>query len=277
MAMSNREETINQLKEYFDKRDDVVMAFLFGSQATGRARNASDWDVGVFLVEGGGEREQQIWRQIEKIVGVEVDLVILNRAPAKIAWPIIGTGAILTLKDHDRYMAEVRRLSEEADAWYKTADEYYRTFMRSASLSAADKRRLQEIVEFLSEAVKEYPRFQGVTQAQYLNDKDLKRSIEHWIEHMVNSSVDIARTVWASERRPLPETYREFLIALGSIKPFDKDDACAKLAEWVRLRNMLAHEYLDYRWKEIREFLEATQPLFEALTERTKMFLEGGV
>lgn len=273
--MIEREEKIEKLKMWFETQKDIVLAFLFGSQAKGYARPISDWDVGIFLVQESKEREQKIWKELERIVGAEVDLVVLNRAPAKVAWPIVGTGITLTLKDHDVYMKEVRRLSEEADAWYTTADEYYRTFMRSASLSEADKRRLQEIVEFLSEAVKEYVRFRAVSQPQYMNDKDLKRSIEHWVEHMVNASVDIARTIWASERRPLPETYREFLIALGGIAPFDQDDICEKLSEWVRLRNMLAHEYLDYRWKDITEFLAATQPLFEALTDRTKKFLEG--
>lgn len=29
--MDDREQKIEKLKEYFEKRDDVVMAFLFGS------------------------------------------------------------------------------------------------------------------------------------------------------------------------------------------------------------------------------------------------------
>ncbi|MBI3442992.1 MAG: nucleotidyltransferase domain-containing protein [Candidatus Sungbacteria bacterium] len=43
-----QEEKINKLREYFEGRDDVVMAFLFGSQAKGYARPESDWDIGVF-------------------------------------------------------------------------------------------------------------------------------------------------------------------------------------------------------------------------------------
>lgn len=271
--MSEREQIIEKLKTYFAAQGDVTMAFLFGSQAKGYVRRASDWDIGIFLAREDRTREQEIWREVERIAGAEADLVILNRAPAQIAWPIVAGGVVLSIKDHERYMAEVRRLSEEADAWYQTVDAYYRTFMRSASLSAADRRRLQEAVVFLSEAVKEYPRFCAVTQSQYMNDRDLKRSLEHWIEHLVNAAIDVARTIWSSERRPLPETYRDFLIALGGVAPFDRDDTCVKLAEWARLRNMLAHEYLDYRWNEITDFLAATRPLFEKFVEHAKMFL----
>ena len=47
--MTEHEEKIEKLKTYFEKCDDVVMAFLFGSQAKGYARIISDWDIGVYI------------------------------------------------------------------------------------------------------------------------------------------------------------------------------------------------------------------------------------
>lgn len=44
------QEKIQQLKEYFKNRDDIVMAFVFGSQATGKTHLKSDTDIG-FLSE----------------------------------------------------------------------------------------------------------------------------------------------------------------------------------------------------------------------------------
>jgi len=271
----SREEKIEQLKRYFEHRNDVVMAFLFGSQAEGRARKASDWDIGVYFRRGKDARENsnEIRRDVERITDREVDIVMLNEASARVAWPVVNSGVVLALKDHDTYMREVERLSEEADAWYQTADSFYQISLRSASLSMRDRARLHEIVEFLNGAVHEYKRFRSLSQAEYMNEKDVKRSLEHWIEHMVNASVDIAKIIWASERRPIPETYHDFLIALGGIEPFNADDGCQKLAEWAYLRNALAHEYLDYRFKEISAFLAETEPLFIALLDHTKKFL----
>ena len=64
----------------FETREDVITAFLFGSQAKGYARAASDWDIAVYIRKENREREHAIWKDIEDIVGREVDLVVLNRA-----------------------------------------------------------------------------------------------------------------------------------------------------------------------------------------------------
>ncbi|MFH1713261.1 MAG: nucleotidyltransferase domain-containing protein, partial [Candidatus Jacksonbacteria bacterium] len=43
-----------KLKTYFKNRDDVLMAFLFGSQAKGYSTKRSDWDIGVYLKPKSG-------------------------------------------------------------------------------------------------------------------------------------------------------------------------------------------------------------------------------
>jgi len=58
------------------------MAFLFGSQASGRERKASDWDIAVYLTKEERKVESNIWIEVERIVKAEVDLVMLNRAPS---------------------------------------------------------------------------------------------------------------------------------------------------------------------------------------------------
>lgn len=271
--MDERSKKIKHLKEYFENRDDIVMAFVFGSQAKGYARKISDWDIAVYLDEEDRDTEQTIWRGVEAIVQGEVDLVVLNRAPASLAWTILRAGAILTLKNRGLYLDLMFRVSDEANAWYETSRNYYRIFERSRSLIPEDADRLRRILTFLENAVTEYEQFRSLSQQRYQHEQIMKRNVEHWIEHLIVAAVDIAEIVLASERRQLPTIYRELIIELGSVEPFSQDDACAHLAEWVQLRNLLAHEYLDYRWKQITEFLEMTEPFFGTLIERTKEFL----
>lgn len=137
----NDTEKVKQLTEYFTNRDDVVMAFLFGSRAGGQARKRSDWDIGVYLSEENREKEREIWMEAERILGGETDLIILNRAPATLAWQIVGRGEVLIIKNRNIYLDFIFRVSEEANAFYQTSERYYRIFQRSASLSAIDRKR----------------------------------------------------------------------------------------------------------------------------------------
>lgn len=268
------DKKIQSLKKFFEARDEVIMAFLFGSRVDGRERKTSDWDIGVYLKNENRDIECSLWREIEKLLEKEVDLVVLNRAPAVIAWRIIGQGDILTIKDQKLYLDFLIRISEEADAFYRTSREYYQIFERSTSLNVGDRDRLFRILSFLEEEVKEYPKFRNLTWKEYSGERAKKREIEHWIEHLVNAMVDIAKIILASEHRPIPETYVEMIATLGSIAPFKENNLCEKLAGWIRLRNILAHEYLDINWKNISEFVNETEQLWYEMIAQTKKFLE---
>lgn len=267
-------KNIQALKEYFVQRDDVVMAFLFGSQAKGYARVTSDWDIGVYVTEENRAREQEIWTAAERIVERNVDLVVLNRAPAPIAWSVVREGIPLAIKDRPLYLNFLFRTSDEANAWYATSRHYFEVFERSRSLTPEDADRIRRLIAFLEEAEREYIAFRAISQHQYQNDRMMKRNIEHWIEHLVVSVVDIAEIILASERRVIPSSYREIVLELGSIDPFVADNTCERLAGRVQLRNLLAHQYLDYRWKEIAAFVAETEPMIQKFIEHTKKFLE---
>lgn len=271
--MDAREQKIEKLKDYFEKRDDVVMAFLFGSQAKGYARRVSDWDIGVYLKQEDREKEHKIWGDIENIVQSEVDLIVLNRASATVAWAAVR-GIPLAIKDRRVYLYFLLQVSHEANAWYDTALDYYRVFQRSASLSDEDRERLERAVQFLEQEAGEYNVFKNLTWQEYNTDRVKKRNVERWAEQLMNAAIDIAEIVLASERRVLPDNYHLLMRTLGTVVPFNKDDTHEKLAEWTKLRNILAHEYLDYRWKELERFVSETGPLFRSLSHALQEFLQ---
>ncbi|MCL4537902.1 MAG: DUF86 domain-containing protein [Nitrospirae bacterium] len=43
---------------------------------------------------------------------------------------------------------------------------------------------------------------------------------------------------------------------------------------WVRLRNIISHEYLDIRWASIKRFISESRPLFEGFLAATNGYLE---
>lgn len=121
----NKDIIMGLLKPYFEKRDDVVMAFLFGSWATGRYCRESDVDIAVYFKPKSGHLEWEefdadydegvsaIWLDAEKILGREVDLIVLNKAASVIAESAIS-GIPLVIKDRGLYIDFMLKVTTEA-------------------------------------------------------------------------------------------------------------------------------------------------------------------
>lgn len=106
-----KENIIEVLKRYFEDRDDVLLAFLFGSVSKAHYGALSDIDVAVYLKEG--TNEIRLWCEVERLLRQEVDLLVLNQAIPTVAWEAIR-GIPLTIKDRVLYLDLILELSQEA-------------------------------------------------------------------------------------------------------------------------------------------------------------------
>ena len=145
---------IKKLKTYFKNRDDVLMAFLFGSRAKGISAKRSDWDIGIYLKPKSGwlewenrrlyPQESEIWLELSKLLKTDdVDLVVFNNAPANIADTAIR-GLPLTVKDRKLFLEFMLGVSREAEDYRQTAREYVDIYWRSKSLAPGDRDRLNK-------------------------------------------------------------------------------------------------------------------------------------
>jgi predicted nucleotidyltransferase len=113
------------LKTYFEGREDVAFAFLFGSAARRKVRREGDVDVAVYFKpekdvewEAFNETykgENRIALDLERLLKKEVDLVVLNRAGAVFADEIIRKGKALIIKDRGIFMDFLCIISDEAE------------------------------------------------------------------------------------------------------------------------------------------------------------------
>jgi predicted nucleotidyltransferase len=119
-------EVLELLKGYFEKRDDVAFAFLFGSVVRNKIRKEEgDIDVGVYFFpkegvewERFGKRykgEVRIGLDLERILKKEVDLVVLNRARAILADEIVRRGEPIVIKDIGLFLDFLCIVSDEAE------------------------------------------------------------------------------------------------------------------------------------------------------------------
>ena len=108
------------------------------------------------------------------------------------------------------------------------------------------KVRLIKHITFLENELEDFEAFKSLSWEEYQRERSKRRDVERWIENIVNSSIDISKIILVSEKVSLADTYRELVASLSLIPGFSKEDM-ETLAEWVRFRNIIAHEYLDIR------------------------------
>lgn len=140
---------VEKLGNYFEKRDDIVMAFLFGSWAKGHEGTESDIDIAVYFkpennilewesTDSQYESEREIWLDIERIVEKDVDLLVLNRAAATVADSALR-GYPIIIKDRNLYMDFLLRITSEAIDFRQWIDGYW-TFKEQRRHEATTRR-----------------------------------------------------------------------------------------------------------------------------------------
>ena len=100
MSQIDIEQYRSQLNEIFKARG-VTLAYLFGSQATGKAGPLSDVDIAALLesTQTSAARYDTHLLLIGDLMGVlhsnEIDVVILNDAPPLLAFNIVRHGKVI--------------------------------------------------------------------------------------------------------------------------------------------------------------------------------------
>ncbi|NIM11746.1 MAG: nucleotidyltransferase domain-containing protein [Candidatus Aminicenantes bacterium] len=123
--MEQNSELVNRLREYFLNRGDVAFAFLYGSYARGTPHKHSDVDVAVYFYPGERypvpyeeeiyyDGEDEIWAELDQMLGKEVELLVLNRAAAVVC-ASATRGIQLAVKDWNLYFDYVEAISRDAE------------------------------------------------------------------------------------------------------------------------------------------------------------------
>lgn len=108
-------EILDKTRQYFEQKDEVIMAFLFGSYVSGKYCSESDIDIAIFIKNEDNEIERDIQNNIEWLLRKNVEIVNLSRARATLAWNILRKGIPLVIKDRKLYIDFLLEVSNEAE------------------------------------------------------------------------------------------------------------------------------------------------------------------
>jgi len=152
--MNIRQKKIEQLKKYFEGKDSVLLAYLFGSKSKGTSRYFSDWDIAVYFkpyqyaeleTERDYPEEHTIWAELENMLKTnQVDFLVLNRARPALVFSVLNSGTPLLVKDRKLYLNLLLKTHYEAVDWWRFTREFYEISERTESISEEDKSILKK-------------------------------------------------------------------------------------------------------------------------------------
>lgn len=275
LGTANKIEAITQ---YFQKESSVVLAFLFGSRAKGNEREISDWDIAVYFkpeeyLEIETEREypgeNKIWSDLIDILETdEVDFLVLNRARAPLVYNVLRTGTSLIIKDIRLYLDLLCKVSYEAVEWWDFVSDFWRISQKAESLPPEERARVLEYLRFLENEFSEIEQIKEFSWQDYIQDSFKRKVMERWVENLVMSALDIAKIILASEKREIPQTYKDTLKIFGAL--YVDPSFGEKFSEFSSLRNILVHEYLDIKWRKIKNFIDQAERLYPVFIQKIK-------
>ncbi len=108
-----KNKKIESLRNYLQKRDDVLIAFLFGSYAEGFIKRESDFDLAVYLKDK--KERKNIYLDAVKVTKREINLICLDEAVASLVSNIFKTAIPLTIKSERLYWDLYLKKSLEAE------------------------------------------------------------------------------------------------------------------------------------------------------------------
>lgn len=139
----------SKIKDALSPFRNITFAYLFGSHTKETAREGSDVDVGIYFTpcntpfdiedEVDFEDEEDIWREIEKKTGKDVDLIVLNRSPATVCSAVLQEGSCIVIRDKVLFWNFFLRGTTLAAEFRTFERDFIKIKRRSLSLNEIDK------------------------------------------------------------------------------------------------------------------------------------------
>lgn len=121
-------------------------------------------------------------------------------------------------------------------------------------LSNEQKESIIKRITFIVEELKDLSEYKDIDWQTYNEDRKRRKELERTIENIVNATIDVAKLLLAGEEIVIPDTYLQIFLKLKELNFVNEEDA-RSITKSIRLRNLLAHEYLDLRWTTVKEFI----------------------
>ena len=107
----------------------------------------------------------------------------------------------------------------------------------------------------------------------YQTQRSKRLEVERWVECLINATLDISKRLLTIREEEIPESSREVLFQIAS-RIYNREEEAETFSELAKIRNTLAHRYLDIKWQDIKRFFQIVFKLYPAFLDYIKKELE---
>ena len=141
-------------------------------------------------------------------------------------------------------------------------------------MDRADKAKFIPQVDYLEKELSYLSDYQRTIDWKvYQLQRSKRLEIERWVECIINATLDISKMLLTISGEEIPETSREILFQIGS-HIYHELGKAEGFSELAKIRNTLAHRYLDIKWGDIKRFLEIVPELYPPFLNLIKKEME---
>lgn len=126
------------------------------------------------------------------------------------------------------------------------------------------------LLSFLDETINYFlMKINGIDRDRYFADRDVRNILDKTINDMVLCVVDISEEILKANKRSIPETYKDTILACYEFV----GEIALKIAPLSKHRNEAIHQYLKINWQniitmknkvpDIQKFAEKAKSVFE--------------
>jgi uncharacterized protein YutE (UPF0331/DUF86 family) len=115
--------------------------------------------------------------------------------------------------------------------------------------------RILTYLRELSDALKDWGKYQSISIEELRNDRDKRNMVLHAMLVSIQTSIDIATYIIAQKGLAKPSTYRETFEILGNEKIIPQELA-DELSDLAGFRNVLVHIYWGLNIEEVYAVLQ---------------------
>jgi len=146
--------------------------------------------------------------------------------------------------------------------------------IRREDLHQADRAKLIPYIDYLEKELSFLAIYEKeVDWKIYQSQRSKRLEVERWVECLINATLDISKTLMTIRVEDIPETSREVLFQTGA-RIYNTEEEAKAFSELAKIRNTLAHRYLDIKWQDIKRFFQIVPKLYSPFLDYVKKEIE---